>query len=231
MFELIRPFMIFTGLFLYEVVPGTLQKHFPLSENGAKVLCGIAVIVSLYALDLLLRKGASASKVLRRIRYSPNADFEGLWIQKVAVHDRPYSISRIEYLSDGRWSYSGIGYKSDFTPAAEWMTTSLNYDKKPRRWYFGGDSWLLEWDRGAGHYHKIHRGYVSPILTLPNSTADPVEGTVIDLDLNGQNNVFLVTLRRGQNLYPVQLSSIEKIKWLKPKEVMELLVNSNSIVS
>jgi hypothetical protein len=228
MLEIIRPILIFTGLLIVEAVP----KLF-FAANGevpAKIVTACLVVAVLYGLDFVVRKGGTYFKPIRRIRHDPIVRYEGLWLQKVDIDERPYSVGRIQYLSDGHWSYRGIGYSKDhWKPAAEWETYSLNYDGALKRWHFAGDSSLLKLNVGAGHYDKEHRGYVSPILNLDLEEPDTIPATVVDLELKQENRVFKATLYRADSLYPVQLPSIGKLRRMSADEVKKLFIQKGLI--
>jgi len=231
MLELIRPIVIVTGLVVLEAAPHVFGGP----EPTVKIIAGLVIVVTIYALDFAFRKGGSYFKPIRQIRHEPLPVFEGLWLQKVDIPERPYSMGRIEYLEDGRWSYSGIAFSDQLRPAAEWNTYSLNYDAARKKWHFAGESSLLEWNKGSGNYKKVHRGYVSPILELDIDekgrvqAKDHVQATVIDLNLKEENRVFEATLIRGDNLYAVQLPSVRKIRQMPQDEVRQLFASKGII--
>jgi hypothetical protein len=225
--ELIRPLVIVTGLLLFEAVPDVLHNEYHWQERPAKIATGVAVVILIYLLDVLFRSWSSF-KLVRRARQPAQTCLEGLWLQRVN-NERPYSISRIEYISDGRWSYSGIGFDDKFIPKAEWDCASIHYDEEDEEWYFAGEAWLLEFDQGTGQHKRTHRGYVRPMLENNSDRLDAtlLEATVVDVRLRGENRVFDAVLHRADNLYPVRLPSVEQVKHMPATEVERLFEKKN----
>jgi hypothetical protein len=228
MLELLRPLVIVTGLVLFEAVPNILHERWVWPEQPTRIGTGILIVVVIYFLDVVYRRWTSFEFV-RRSRYPGPTSLEGLWLQRVELEGRPYSISRIRYVSERRWTYSGVGFDAHFAPKAEWHSASLHYDEEEKKWYFAGDAWLLDHNPGIGTYKRTARGYVRPMLENTSETllASSLDGSVVDVDLGGNNAVFTVALHRCDDLYPVRLPSVEHIKRMPANEVEYLFVKKN----
>lgn len=220
--ELLRPTAVIGTIYLIE--------HFG-TDHTAKTIAGILAILLLAMFDYLLRKGAHF-RPLRR-RWYPLSRLEGVWLQRVD-NARPYSIACIKYEANGRWRYYGIAYDRDFNPAARWSTTSIIHSKSTNAWHFAGDAEMLQFNQSMKKYVGLNRGYVVPILDLPDhetwAKADCLDGKVIDLKVDQKDDVFGVTLYRanpdklrGNGKLPLR----DDIQKLSAAEVEQILVDAN----
>lgn len=228
MLEIIRPIVILIGLVLLETIPHYLHPWLHYEETVLKIVSGVVIFGAILLLDFIIRRGSSI-RFIRSRRY-PISHLEGFWFQHVSLPERPYSISRIDYVARGKWSYCGIGFNPDFTPGAEWSTESLQYDRKQLRWYFAGNASLLKLEAAA--YRPGPRGYVTPIFELTNdhfSEMTRLKATVADLDVGEKRHVFTVTLIRADDLYPYGAPSIETLKEMSQDEIRGLLARKQML--
>lgn len=219
--ELLRPTMVIVALTAIETAPQALLGY---NEHHVKIAVGVFCIVMMAGLDFALRKGTNIWKGIRHVVY-PISRFEGVWFQRVG-NKRPYSMAAIEYDTDGRWIYHGVGFDENFEPAAEWMTFSMKLPSNKRNWYFAGDAETLTPNRILKNFERQSKGYVVPIIDLPDEakwgTAKEVTGKVIDLKVDRKDEVFGIRLFRADKVFPNGLPEHEEIKKMSREEIKKL---------
>ncbi|MGP0093800.1 MAG: hypothetical protein ACLPKB_28245 [Xanthobacteraceae bacterium] len=191
-----------------------------------KIGCWVVIALLVLVIDYVVRR---YDWMLWWMRDPQLSRAEGVWFQKVAIPERPYSIGRIEYSGNGRWAYSGVGYGDKFEPKADWQTASLGCDSQSKKWYFAGQAHLLKYDAHLKRYQWEHTGYVNPILDLHEAShIAEHDGTVVDLDLNKENRIFTIALTRADRLFPKRLwifprrLSVDDMKRMEPSKVQNL---------
>jgi hypothetical protein len=152
-------------------------------------------------------------------------EFERAWAQNCSLPERPYSLGIISYsFRRGRWQYSGIGFNEKFEPAAEWETYSLYYDELRREWVFHGSAWLRTFDPRMNHSPRGPEGSVTPILHLPDLSADMrVEGAVADFALGQSHGPFGIRLSQVPDRYKALVPNASAVLGLAPNQVEEIL--------
>lgn len=166
----------------------------------------VALLVLVYVMLEALLALALELRAVRRRLY-PVAAFEGVWLQRTSLGERPYSVSwiRFERARDGgpRWVYEGWALDRTFGLAARWECRDVQFDEADRRWFFLGPASLGSRDPTTKRYRRARgRGEVIPVLTLPAGRAyDRAEGIVIDVDLAQSDQAFRVELLRADPLF------------------------------
>jgi len=222
--EALKGLLIAFALVLQEQLPDVI---YPAAVDGrsrgyVKIAVWATAILLLPALDYFFRKGWMSIGFIRRRLHCAN--FEGIWLQRVGLPDRPYSIAVIRHAAGHKgWIYEGLGFNSDFEQAAEWDTRSLLYNADRHEWYFMGDAMVDDpTDLATGKEFSV-----LPILRLSKERkSNWIKGLVSDLAPETRQAVFKIVLRRivlrkGQT-YGRKLRTIEDIKDLEPDQVRGL---------
>jgi len=224
--EIIRAGLVLAALALPEPVKKALQERFGLSEFSASTGGVALVFVGLFIANAVLQT-RPAQTVLRSRRLK---DFEGLWVQKVGIKDRPHSIAMIKYnKGEGCWTYEGVGFNASFLKSAYWHTSSIYFNDKNKHtpeWFFSGDAKLFEM-KEIGPTPEDSVAHVHPILTLPEMKRNRFNGIVADVGVGGKRNLFDIELLAAKS--QAQINSREDIENLSPDEVREILQNAGAI--
>lgn len=228
--EVFRLIPIFAALFLQEYIPEKIAAATGTPPNSlwsyAIPLVTAFVIVIAFALfDAFVRAQTRYAIPL----YSELRQFEGLWAQTVGKQPRPYSISLVKFLPErGCWSFSGVGYESDFRPGSDWHATSIALERTngDRLWFFAGRAHLRVWDEQLQATRRTISGEVIPWLYLPADPTKNVSGTVADIHDGGVRELFDVTLHRVPERVWDGLSSVDAILGLDQQEVKDILSES-----
>lgn len=163
------------------------------------IVGGILVIEKLSSVPFIAKFGRD--RKLRR--------FEGLWVQKVGIHARPYSIGLISF--DARkqaWKYSGVGFDRDLVAKVKWETYSIRSDAIEHVWYFAGFSRFYD-DAKKSRYNVV------PILEFQGDEIDWLEGTVADIGADNERKIFSIEIMKkikGHDALVRMLSSVERIR-------------------
>lgn len=225
--EIIRAALVLLALALIAPVYEKIKCTFGLQDSlWLKAASVAAVFVGLVVMNLVLE----TRLIGKWLRNHELKKFEGLWAQNVTLEARPYSIAFINFNQKQKhWIYDGIGFGTDFRPAAEWHTISLyfNNDDFHREWFFSGEGQLRNYVAALGKTQlEDQKAHVLPVLKLPKNSVVEVDGTVSDIGIGGKRKIFGVTLKRAPSQFSNRLSSINGILQMKPDEVCQLLSES-----
>jgi hypothetical protein len=176
----------------------------------------IALIVGItYAFDRLL----TVPTVAKWLRDPQLAELEGVWVQRISLTGRPFSIGLIQYDSGlNSWEYSGVGFDQNCKAAATWNTFSLGYNSARRTWHFDGTACILT--------NEDVRTFVSPTLKIPRGTVDKLTGLVSDIGADNTRHIFDIKEMKRISIpaaFNGDLSSTDTIRDLSPSQVGELL--------
>jgi hypothetical protein len=239
--SIIVMFCILLSYLLIKVIPWTetpfrnvLDKLGGDAQQPKELISALLVFFAFALIYTLLNRWQSWRWL--RLKRFPYAQYEDLWLQKVQIKERPYSVSRIYFdKSERRWIYEGIGFDPEFEKKAEFHTTSRHYDSNARIWLFYGDATLFQ-------EIKV-QGRVAPMLKLPNLRGDDIDGSVADLGLlepwrpREPGRVFEIDLKRAGELCPKgflgrrRLWTINEIRAMPQRDVKDLFSKLNMIGS
>ena len=101
---------------------------------------------------------------------------------------------------------------------------SLYYDELRREWVFHGSAWLRTFDPRMNHSPRGPEGSVTPILHLPDLSADMrVEGAVADFALGQSHGPFGIRLSQVPDRYKALVPNASAVLGLAPNQVEEIL--------
>lgn len=108
---------------------------------------GLSVIV-MYLLDSIYEISFSQWAWVRLL-FDPKASFEGLWLEKVRIDERPYSLATIAFDKETRsYLYSGYAFNDKGELRAHWDTFELKFDLRQfNKCHFYGESVFLNGSR------------------------------------------------------------------------------------
>jgi hypothetical protein len=230
MMELFKGLLIALALVLQE----TLPDWYPPQDRRrfyVKLAVWLAAILLVPLLEYFFRKGWLSIGIIRRWLHHC-ANFEGIWLQRVGLPDRPYSIAVIRH-APGRqgWIYEGLGFNRDFEQAAEWDSASLLYNEDRHEWYFKGEAEIKDGaDLAPGKEFAVW-----PILRRSKDRkSNKIKGLVADLAPGTRQAVFTIMLRRlmlpRHRNAGRQFRTIEDIKDMDPGKVRALFETMPSML-
>jgi hypothetical protein len=224
--EIIRAGLVLAALALLGPFKEALHQSFGLSDLWASAGGVALVFVGLFIANAVLQTKPTQT-VLRNRRLK---EFEGLWVQKVGIIDRPYSIAIIKYnKAEGCWTYDGVGFNASFLKSAYWHTSSIYFNDKNKstpEWFFSGDAKLFE-VKDIGLTPEDSVAHVHPILNLPEISRNRFNGIVADVGVGGKRNLFDIELLAAEP--QAQINSREDIEKLSPENVKAIIQSAGAI--